>query len=124
MSYSIQAYANLEQALCRLFARVSGTTDETAGIIFFRITSFRVRNTIIEKLFRKHFEGEYAEFRNSLIRQLDPIDRERNEIVHWNGVSERVDDEPEVISMRPPTFFTTLDFSVPRKTLLDAGVCE
>ncbi|MGM5002933.1 hypothetical protein AB8A05_29690 [Tardiphaga sp. 538_B7_N1_4] len=84
---AIQGYANLEQALSLLFAVLSDTTQEVASIIFFKITSADARNKIIEKLFQKKFAATHSLFRNSLFKNLGPIDRERNEIVHWNVVN-------------------------------------
>lgn len=73
--------------MASLLSVVAGTDRETANIIFFRIASADSRNKIIEKLFQKKFAERYNLFRNSLIKQLGPIDRERNEVVHWNVVN-------------------------------------
>src|SRR4051794_14585654 len=106
---AIQAYATLEQSLCTLFSRLAGTPDDVAAIIFFRITSYRVRNTIIEKLFQRKFGATYNTFRNSLVKQLTPIDNERNEIVHWNVLIDVSTDQAgnsiEKIIMIPPNMF-------------------
>jgi hypothetical protein len=85
---AIQSYALLEQALGDLFAGLSDTNPIIAGITFFRLTSTRARNTILEKLFKNKFRSEYNLFRNSLFKQLPPIDIERNQIVHWNAINE------------------------------------
>src|SRR4051812_23442711 len=84
--HAIQSYANLEQALCDLFSSLAGMDRETGSIIFFRVTNAQARNSILEKLITKRFADEYNSFRNSLLRQLRPIDIERNEIVHWNAL--------------------------------------
>lgn len=106
---AIQSYANLEQALSRLFAGLSETKMDIAGIIFFRIGA-RARNTILEKLFKKKFMTEFNLFRNSLFDQLGPIDAERNEIVHWNVVNQVGRDEHGVpaanVTLMPPTFWS------------------
>jgi hypothetical protein len=83
---AIQAYASLEQAECDIFTHLSGTTREVSGIIFFRINNASARLNIIEKLFRIRFGEQYNQFRNSLLKELRPIDAERNEIVHWNSI--------------------------------------
>ena len=49
---SVQAYALLEQALCRVFALVSGMSPQVAAVIFFRIASAQARNDILDKLIR------------------------------------------------------------------------
>lgn len=112
---SINSYANLEQSLVRMFALLSETNLEVASIILFRIASADARNKIIEKLFRRKLKDAYNLFRNSLFDQLRPIDRERNEIVHWNAVCKMGHDgektTAEVLlapaayaSMKPPQF--------------------
>ena len=47
---AIQAYATLEQSLCRLMGDLSGMSPESAAVIFFKITSYGARNSIIESL--------------------------------------------------------------------------
>jgi hypothetical protein len=121
--HAIQAYANLEQALCRLFAMLSGMDDRTAAIIFFRITNTSARNAIIERLFRGKFQTLFNLFRNSLMADLHPIDSQRNEIVHWN-VTNQIDHDSsgnmvvEVI-MQPPTFITAASPDAPRRNTKD-----
>jgi hypothetical protein len=83
---AIQAYANLEQSLVRLFASLSDMKIGVAQIVFFKISNSDSRNKIIETLFKRKFETNYNLFRNSLVSHLRPIDIERNQIVHWNVV--------------------------------------
>jgi hypothetical protein len=59
---AIQAYANLEQSLCRLFGLFAGVTPDVAGVIFFKITSVRVIEEIVDKLLRKKHGTTYAAF--------------------------------------------------------------
>jgi hypothetical protein len=80
---AINAYSNLEQALCALFSLAASIQMDVAGIIFFRITSTRYRNLIVDKLIRKRFGKAYNLFLNSYFKQLDGLDRRRNEIIHW-----------------------------------------
>ena len=40
---AVQAYARVEQALCRIFVDVSGMSQQVAAIVFFRITSASAR---------------------------------------------------------------------------------
>jgi hypothetical protein len=84
---AIQSYAGLEQSLARLFSALAGTSQEIGGTIFFRIASADARRNLIGKLFQIKFRQQYNLFRNSLIKQLKPIDDERNQIVHWNVVN-------------------------------------
>jgi hypothetical protein len=119
---AIQAYASLEQSLSSLFATLAETDAQTANIIFFRIHSSDARNKIIEKLFQKKFKSQYNLFRNSLIKQLGPIDRERNEVVHWN-VLNRVGSDKDgkatsQLELIPPANWI-FDSNMPRKTSAD-----
>ena len=117
---AIQAYAILEQSLCMLFANLAGMENAIAGIIFFRITSTQVRNTIIEKLFSRKFGSEFNLFRNSLIVQIRPIDINRNEVVHWNVASNvLIEDDNKVtvtLSLIPPNFWDRSDHSPSKST--------
>lgn len=80
---AIEAYAQLEQSLCSLFAFCCGITRELAAIIFFKITNSQARNSIIERVVRQKYEDKYNLFLNSYLKQLREIDIKRNEIVHW-----------------------------------------
>jgi hypothetical protein len=119
---AIQSYASLEQAMAQLFSLVSGTDGKTANIIFFRINSADSRNKIVEKLFQNKFGTRYNLFRNSLFKQLGPIDRERNEVVHWNVVN-FVDGDPDgntrsTLSLLPPANWVP-GHNAPKKTAED-----
>src|SRR5277367_5034805 len=70
---AIQTYANLEQGLCMVFSYVGDIPNESAGIVFFKISSSQARNAILDKLQRKKFWGKYNIFWNSLLEQLRPI---------------------------------------------------
>jgi hypothetical protein len=59
---SIEGYANVEQALCHLFASLMGTPMDKAGVVFFRITNSHSRNTIIERLLKKVHNNQYDTF--------------------------------------------------------------
>jgi hypothetical protein len=85
--HAVQAYASLEQSLCRLFGQLADTPLDAASIIFFRIASTQARNAISKSLFKRKHGTFYNLFRNSFFEQLRPIDQERNEIVHWNVVN-------------------------------------
>ncbi len=118
---AIQAYANLEQSLALLFAFLSGTSIQTASIILFRISNSDSRNKIIEKLFRQKFENRFNLFRNTLFDQLRPIDRERNEIVHWNavckmGLNDNAEETAEVF-LTPPASLVSMTKETPKKDI-------
>ena len=118
---AIQAYANLEQSLARLFQALSGTDHQIASAIFFGITSADSRNKILEKLFRKKFNADFNLFRNSLFRQLQPVTAARNEIVHWSAINEVSHDGEKTISnlvLMPPSFWAG-DFMTAPKLKID-----
>ena len=116
---AIERYAHIEQSLFQLFASWLGTSNDKAGIVFFRIASAHARNKILEALLRKAHRSEFDVYwfgerhkKNglfALIRQLDAI---RNEIVHWHVASEiYVKGPPEqeavtvVETLNPPNFW-------------------
>ena len=95
-SVAIEAYASMESALCTLLARLLGTTNDTASIVFFRITNAHSRNTIIETLIQ-HSHGEKFDtyFHGTagqpgvkrtpgLLSAVRQLDERRNQIVHWH----------------------------------------
>jgi hypothetical protein len=84
---AIEQYAQLEQALFLMFCGLSGMDVKTGGTIFFRIVNTRARNTVIENLFRNKFSEQMKLFRNSLIRDIGILDKDRNSIVHWHMIS-------------------------------------
>lgn len=82
-SNALQQYSNLESSLCSLFAFLLQTPPEFAGIVFFRITSSRYRNLIIEDLLKKRGFTDYKKFWAGVDKLLRKLDQRRNEIVHW-----------------------------------------
>lgn len=108
---AIEAYAHLEQALCRLFSFVGDMPTDVAGIVFFKIVSTQARSAILDKLFKRKFKGQFNLFLNSIVKSMKPIDERRNEIIHWNIVVNTDTDQDgnfvETISLRPPTFWVT-----------------
>jgi hypothetical protein len=109
---AVQAYARLEQALCRIFANVSVTSPQIAAIIFFRIASASARNDILEKLIRLRHGRKYNLFWNSVLKALRPIDIDRNNIVHWVVIDQLIITESGLykveLTLRPPTYWSTL----------------
>ncbi len=102
---AIQSYAMLESDLCVLFTSLLETRQDLAGIVFFKITSARYRNLIVEKLIKRHYGSEYNHFWNSIKKLLVKADQRRNEIVHWTevGTSQRGFHE---IGLSPPNWMT------------------
>jgi hypothetical protein len=98
-SVAIEAYANLEFGLSKLFAQLLNTDDARAAIVFFRITNARSRNTIIAGLLeREHGEkydvywhgepgdGKTKQKTRGLISLIASLDERRNDIVHWHVI--------------------------------------
>jgi hypothetical protein len=85
---AIEAYAGLEHSLCHLLSLASGTTYDVAAVIFFKITSADARNQILKILIKKKFGTSGNLFWNSYFKELNQIDRRRNEIVHWSAITE------------------------------------
>ena len=61
---AIEHYARLEHSLCSLFAILLSSPIDKAAIVFFKLSNFRARNSIISELFDKHFRGRYDAFWN------------------------------------------------------------
>lgn len=103
---AIQSYATLEQALCNVFSLTADLRRDIGGIIFFRIVNTPARDAILEDLLKIKFGGRFNLFWHSVLKELKDISRKRNEIVHWNAISNIGADatgEPTVeVFLRPP----------------------
>ncbi len=96
---SIEAYASVESAMVVLLARLLGTTNDLAAIVFFRITNTSARNGIIEQLLEKAHGTKYNNYWHGqpgtgaqrrvpgLFALIQQLDSRRNEIVHWHSAS-------------------------------------
>ena len=82
-SHAIDNYAMVEQMLCRLFERLSGTEPGVAAEIFFKISNARVRLDIMHNLIKRKKPAEFRLFWNSLKKFAIKLSNERNQIVHW-----------------------------------------
>ena len=115
---AVQAYARLEQALCRVFALVSDTSAQVAAIIFFKIQSAQARDDVLDKLIRLRFGRKFNLFWNSIFKAIKPITNTRNEIVHWGALPRaKISADgllPPEIVLRPPTFWSSFDDSAPQ----------
>src|SRR5437588_2076306 len=80
---AIEAYSNLELALCRLLALLLGTKVDLAGIVFFRINNTRARSAALDSLLRHKYGTKYNLYWNSVFKLITQLDNERNQIVHW-----------------------------------------
>ncbi len=133
---AVSAYANLESSLCMLFATALGVDQQRAGLVFYKITNTSSRNGILERLIKLREDQFFAPFWKSVMKLINKIDQERNEIVHWHFVTEFTDaDGPHITIgdgsqgmsvLRPPaTLFTE---NKKRKTHADletfANKCE
>ena len=106
---AIQAYAGLEHSLCTLFGHLGTISPIVAGTIFFKITSQDVRNKILEKLFRMKYGTTYNLFFNSFLKQLRPIDKKRNAIVHWDALNtvgtDGAGEVTSLVTLKPPGYW-------------------
>ena len=107
---AIQAYASLEQSLFIAFSKLSGMSEDAAGVIFFKIASAHVRNGIIKELIHRRHHDRFTPFVNSYFKELTRIDERRNQIVHWNVANNigQVDGKVRSIvtlSLIPPNFW-------------------
>lgn len=91
---AINAYAEMEQSLCRILAALLGNADwQLAAIVFYNIPSGRLRNVIMSELLAKRHGTTYADYWNGipktpnkqgLLRIIQQLDDTRNHIVHWH----------------------------------------
>jgi hypothetical protein len=90
---AIQAYAEVEHSLFRLFAYLTGMELEIAAIIFFKIVNASTLFGIIEKLLAAKLDDEYATFSATLFKQLYQLSEARNRIVHWIVATQWAEDD-------------------------------
>jgi hypothetical protein len=93
---AIEAYAAVESSLVVLLARLLGTANDLAAIVFFRITNTSARNGIIEQLLERAHGTKYDTYWHGqpgaggqrrvigLFALIQQLDTRRNEIVHWH----------------------------------------
>jgi hypothetical protein len=107
LGHAIEAYAGLEQSLCRLFCLLSGTEPDVAAIIFFRIRNTRNRDEILGKLLRRKHGSDYSRFWNSLVDIIqNQITPRRNEIAHWKATIVLGDNGFSQMQLKPPDFWS------------------
>ena len=130
---AIAAYADLEQSLCHLFSYLSDIPRNIAGIVFFKITSARSRNALIEELLTKRKQRQkYSAFWKAYFKDMGQLDQRRNEIVHWMVVSVIDTADPEQprvdLHLRPPKYWSELGLSSPEINAADMssfiGKCD
>ena len=80
-----------------------GVTPAIAGITFFRINNARSRVSILDQLLKKKYGSKYNVFWNSIIKQLQKLDGQRNQVVHWTTVITWTDDP--FVSLIPPNYW-------------------
>lgn len=97
-SLAIEAYANLEYALSKLFAQLMDVPEAKASIAFFRIQNNRARNSVVSDLlgiehgtqYDAYWHGEKVESgqrrTRGLLGLIRSLDDRRNDIVHWHTV--------------------------------------
>lgn len=124
---AIEAYVGLEQALCRVFSEISGTTEAVAAIIFFKITSYETRRNLIDRLQRRTYKGIYNPFWNAFLKSQKSVDDRRNRIVHWSAVNTITGADSNgyklTIDLKPPTFIS-LGFTPEPESLSEDGLVE
>ena len=114
--FAITQYAYYEEALACLFAELIGLTPAIAGIPFFKINNARSRAAIMERLLKKKYGSKYSVFWNSLAKELQKLDNQRNNVVHWTMMITHFA-EP-VASLVPPNYWDE-DKNTPSLLLAD-----
>jgi hypothetical protein len=81
---AIDAYAGVEQAMCRILEVLLNTSTTKAGIIFYRVVNSRSRNTILSDLMKEEHGDRYKKYWNSIVKTVNRLDQTRNQIIHWH----------------------------------------
>lgn len=101
---AIQAYASVEQSLCRVFSYLSGMPFDVASIIFFKIVNAGTLHGMMEKMLKKKHKNTYSLFWNSFQKILkNELTERRNHIVHWNAVT-ALDGGGHTLKLMPADF--------------------
>lgn len=104
---AIGMYADVEQELAALFAQSLRSKPDYAGVPFFRINNARARNAILERLLKKRYGDKYNLFWNCLIKELNILDGERNQVVHWAILTVYNHDRSQILRLKltPPNYW-------------------
>ncbi|MGA2232306.1 MAG: hypothetical protein ABSH22_15520 [Tepidisphaeraceae bacterium] len=111
--HAIQAYANVEQALCSLFAVFAEIEIKTAAVVFFRITNPRVVGEILDGLLTNQYGDGYSVFWNSLDKMIRDLVTTRNKVVHWNVSMFVNSDGYAGVALIPPDFYNVAAGGLP-----------
>lgn len=84
---AIQAYALVEQSLCHLMSQCGEMPREVANAIFYKVTSSRARDKVLDRLLKRKFGSKYSVFFNSFVKLLEQVTEKRNSVVHWVAVT-------------------------------------
>jgi hypothetical protein len=106
-SSAIGMYASVEQALAALFAQLLRSKPDYAAVPFFRINNARARNAILERLLKKRYGSKYNLFWNSVVKELNILDGERNQVVHWAILTVYNHDRTKIVRLKltPPNYW-------------------
>jgi hypothetical protein len=83
---AVQAFAILEQEMCRLYAYLEGLDFADAAELFFEETFHqgKRRQSLLKGMRAKH-GSRYDTFFESLIEHLRCVTNDRNKVVHWHS---------------------------------------
>jgi hypothetical protein len=99
---AIDAYAGVEQSLCRLLSALLNVDWQAAAIIFYNVQNSHARNRIFDDLLTKRHGSKYETWwsgvanthpRRGLSNLIRQLDQDRNEIVHWHIGQKLSEDE-------------------------------
>lgn len=81
---AIQAYANVERALYRLFLHWTGVDEATGSATFYgKLMNTQVRDAVLHTLRLGHHKHDHEPFWDSAQKLLQDLTEQRNNIVHW-----------------------------------------
>lgn len=99
-SSALERYNALERTVSQLFSGLAETPQHFGEMIFFSITNYQTRITIIEKLLKER-DPDLVVFFKSLKKLLGEATDVRNKVVHWTAVGE-VSNNQSVIDLTAP----------------------
>lgn len=105
---AIDEFARLESFLCDLMATILGVPRETGAAIFYNMTAFRSRLSIMEDRLKADPSKYqlYMPFWRSLRNGVTRVNETRNRVVHWHSTTWISSDGEVQIRLFPGDYWT------------------
>jgi hypothetical protein len=128
---AIDAYASVEQSLCRLLAVLLNIDWQEAAIVFYKVQNSRARNTMFSELVEKKYGDKYEIYwhgkpnipnrkQTGMYNLLRSLDDDRNQIVHWH-IGQKMNEEERGRPGLIKASRSSIDHTRNRKELVDCS---